>query len=350
MLPDKNTFVSDIKQILENARQKAYSAINLSMVDAYWLVGKRIIEEEEHGKTKAKYGKYLLKNLSIELSSKIGKGFSERNLRAFRQFYLAFPNQQIRHTMCAELSWSHIRRVLRVSNTEARTFYLKEASQNNWSVRTLDRNISTLYYDRLLLSQLKEPVKQEMLENDKNVKHDKFEFIKNPTVLEFLNLPNNKSYTEQHLEKAIIEHLQQFLLELGKGFAFVGRQYYLEVGGDEFFIDLLFYHLELRCYIAIDLKMGKFKPEYAGKMNFYLAVIDDTVKKSYDEPSIGIILCKSKNKVTAEYALRNINRPIGISEYELAKAIPKNLQSQLPTIEDLERELKDIDIQDTDGE
>jgi len=171
--------------------------------------------------------------------------------------------------------------------------------------------------------------------------------LKDPYILDFLNL--QKEVIERELEDALVKHITQFLLELGKGFAFVGRQYYLEVGGDQFFIDLLFYHLELRCYVAIDLKMGKFKPEYAGKMNFYLSVVDDTVKKEYDAPSIGIILCKSKNKVTAEYALRNINRPIGISEYELTKAIPKNLQSQLPTIEDLERELKEIEIKSKDS-
>ena len=154
---------------------------------------------------------------------------------------------------------------------------------------------------------------------------------------------------ERELEDAIVKHITKFLLELGKGFAFVGRQYYLEIGGDEFFIDLLFYHLELRCYIAIDLKIGKFRPEYAGKMNFYLSVLDDTVKKEYDNPSIGIVLCKSKNKVMVEYALKSINKPIGVSEYELTKAIPQNLQSQLPTIEDLERTLKDIELEDSDN-
>ncbi len=217
-------FVSEIKQILSVARQKAYTAVNFAMVEAYWLIGKRIVEEEQQGKERAAYGEEILKTLSVELTREFGKGFSERSLRDFRQFYLTFQDTEIWHTLCAQLSWSHIRLIMRVENKDAQKYYLQEAAENHWSVRTLDRNISTLYYHRLLSSQVKEPVIQEMQEKTKDFQQNKLEFIKNPAVLEFLGLPNNTGYTESRLEQAIINEMQKFLLELGKGFAFVDRQ------------------------------------------------------------------------------------------------------------------------------
>lgn len=266
--PTDNPFVSEIKQILEQARHKAYSAINTAMVNAYWLVGKRIVEQEQKGEQRAVYGEYLIKELSIVLTTEFGKGFTERNLRNFRQFYLTFPDSEIRHTLCSEsdsinnhlflskLSWSHIRCIMRITNPDARAYYLKETAENTWSVRTLDRNISTLYYDRLLMSPSKEPVVQEMKEKTKGFQQDKLEFIKNPCVLEFLNLPANTGYTEAELEKALISNLQRFLLELGKGFAFVERQQLLRTETNDYYLDLVFYNYFLKCFVLIDLLCG----------------------------------------------------------------------------------------------
>ena len=201
-------YIFEIKSILANARQKAYAAINSAMVEAYWEIGKRIMEEEQGGENRAAYGKEIIKNLSLELTKEFGKGFTDRNIRNFRQFYLVFPNEEIWKTLSSKLSWSHFQRVLKVSDENARMYYLQEAAQNSWSVRTLDRNISTLYYQRLLSSQIKKEVENEMLQKTKDFQKDTFEFIKNPTVLEFLNLPNNLTYTEQELEKALIGNLQ----------------------------------------------------------------------------------------------------------------------------------------------
>jgi predicted nuclease of restriction endonuclease-like (RecB) superfamily len=236
-LPAKASYIAEIKRIIDVARTKAYSAVNYAMVEAYWLIGKRIVEEEQQGKARAEYGKEIIKNVSIELTNEYGKGFSETNIKNFRQFYMSFSNIQIRQAVPDELnvetqppkylrvlSWTHYERLIRIADPKARLWYMKEAEEQMWGYRTLDRNISTMYYQRMLASQQKEPVVSEMQEKTANFQKDKLEFIKNPTVLEFLGLPNNAAYTESELEKAIIDHMQQFLLEFGKGFAFVARQ------------------------------------------------------------------------------------------------------------------------------
>ena len=260
----KMQYIQDIKQILAEARQKSYKAINTVMVSAYWQIGEKIVLEEQNGKDRAGYGKEIIKNAAIELTKEFGKGFSARTLWEIRQFYLCFPQFQIVRTLSAQLSWSHFQRILRVNDTNARQYYLKEAAQNMWSVRTLDRNITTLYYHRLLSSQIKEPVKAEMLENTKDLQQDAFEFIKNPTVLEFLNLPNNLTYTEQALENALINNLQKFILELGKGFAFVERQQLIRTETSDFYIDLVFYNYILKCFVIIDLKTTKITHQDVG--------------------------------------------------------------------------------------
>jgi predicted nuclease of restriction endonuclease-like (RecB) superfamily len=231
-------YIADIKQIIISARAKAYTAVNSAMLEAYWLIGKRIIEEEQHGKNRAEYGKEILKNLSAELQREFGEGFGERNLRNFRQFYMTFKGTEFRTQCMPNLSWSHIKLIMRLTDKNAMQYYLTEAAANNWSVRTLDRNISTLYYRRLLSSQKKDLVIEEMRNKTVVFQQDKLEFIKNPTVLEFLGLPGNSSYIEAELEKAIIDHIQQFLLELGKGFAFVSRQQLIRTETSEFYIDL----------------------------------------------------------------------------------------------------------------
>ncbi|MDQ0477524.1 YhcG family protein [Chryseobacterium sp. MDT2-18] len=323
-------FVSDIQHILELARQKSYSAINSAMVEAYWFVGKRIVEEEQNGEERAEYGKFVVKSLATELTKALGKGFSERNLRNFRQFYLTFPDEEMRYTLCAKLSWSHIRLIMRQDNEKARNYYLKESAENNWSVRTLDRNISTLYFERLLMSQNKKEVEEEMIEKTKDFQLDPFEFIKNPTVLEFLNLPNSLSYTEKELEKALIDNLQKFILELGKGFAFVERQKLIRTDHNQFFIDLVFYNYKLKCFVLLDLKTAKISHQDIGQMDMYVRMFDDLEKSESDNPTIGIVLCTETDSDIAKYSILKGNEQLFASKYKLF----------LPTEEELRNEIE----------
>ena len=330
--------VSDIQKILELARQKSYSAINSAMVEAYWLVGKRIVEEEQNGEERAEYGKFIIKSLAKELTENLGKGFSERSIREYRQFYLLFPeflsvenqNVLIRRTVFAKLSWSHFQKILKIQNEKARYYYLKESAENSWSVRTLDRNISTLYFERLLMSQNKNEVEQEMIEKTKDFQLDKFEFIKNPTVLEFLNLPNNLSYTEKELESALIENLQKFILELGKGFAFVERQKLIRTDHNDFFIDLVFYNYKLKCFVLLDLKTSKITHQDIGQMDMYVRMFDDLEKSESDNPTIGIVLCTETDSDIAKYSILKGNEQLFASKYKLF----------LPTEEELRNEIE----------
>lgn len=248
-------YINDIKNILSQARQQVYVAINSAMVEAYWRIGEHIVLEEQNGKNRAEYGKEVIKNISEELTKEFGKGFSERTVRNFRQFYLTFPDFEIWQPLIAKLSWTHFQRIIRVTNEKARNYYLTEAAENNWSVRVLDRNISTLYYDRILASSNTEIVKNEMQEKTQSLQIE--EFIKNPMVLEFLNLPTRMSYTEAELEKTLIDDLQNFMLELGKGFAFVARQEHIRTEHSDFYIDLVFYNYILKCFVLIELKTNK---------------------------------------------------------------------------------------------
>lgn len=316
--------IAEIRQILEKARRSAYSAINVAMVEAYWQVGKRIIEEEQQGEKRAGYGKQLMSTLSKGLTEDFGKGFSERTLREYRQFYLTFPDlitpldtptPAIWRTVYAKLSWSHFQRVLRVSSPEARMYYLTEAAQNNWSVRTLDRNISTLYYHRLLSSQLQEPVIDEMREKTEKFDNDTFEFIKNPTVLEFLRLPANTGVTEKELEKALLSNIQHFLLELGKGFAFVARQQLVRTETNDFYIDLVFYNYILNCFVLIDLKTDKISHQDIGQIDMYVKMYDDLIKQPKDNPTIGILLCTETDSTIARYSVLNENKQLFATKY-----------------------------------
>lgn len=329
-LNSENNFVADIKQILEQARQNAYTAINTFMVQAYWLVGKRIVEEEQKGKDRAEYGKEILKTLSQELSIELGKGFSPRNLRNFRQFYLTFSDLEIWQTVSAKLNWSHYQCIMRVSDPDARNYYLKEASENSWSVRTLDRNISTLYYQRLLASQLKEPVVNEMLEKTKQLQEDKYEFIKNPFVLEFLNLPANMGYTEAKFEQALLDKIQKFLLELGKGFAFVARQRLVRTETADFYIDLVFYNYILKCFVILELKTQPITHQDVGQLDMYVRMFDDLQKGENDNPTIGILLCTETDKTIAKYSVLNQSKQLFASKY----------MPYLPTEEELVAEIE----------
>ncbi|MDO9981395.1 PDDEXK nuclease domain-containing protein [Glaesserella parasuis] len=323
-----SSYLLEIKQILSNARQKAYTAVNSAMVEAYWKIGERIVLEEQNGADRAAYGKEIIKNLSLELTNEFGTGFGERNIRNFRQFYLMFQDLEIWKSVISKLTWTHIQRTLKISNDKARLYYLKEAAENNWSVRTLDRNISTLYYDRLLASQDQSIVKAEMLE--KSVPLQASDLIKSPTLLEFLNLPTHLAYTEAELEKALIDNLQQFMLELGKGFAFVARQQCIRTETSDFFIDLVFYNYILKCFVIVELKTEKLTHQDIGQLDMYVRMYDDLQKRPDDNPTIGLLLCTETDSVVAKYSVLNYSSQLFASKY----------MAYLPSEEELVREIE----------
>ncbi|QIM62487.1 hypothetical protein A1D29_03775 [Pasteurellaceae bacterium Orientalotternb1] len=306
-------YINEIKQILAQARQQAYAAINSAMVEAYWRIGERIVQEEQNGKERADYGKEIIKQLSIELTQEFGKGFGERNLRNFRQFYLMFSDLEIWKSVISKSTWTHIQRVLKIQNPDARHYYLKEAAENHWSVRTLDRNIATLYYERLLATPNKTPIRAEMQEKAEPLKPS--DFIKNPTVLEFLQLPTNHAYTEAELEKALIDNLQQFMLELGKGFAFVARQQHIRTETSDFFIDLVFYNYILKCFVIVELKTDKLTHQDIGQLDMYVRMYDDLQKQENDNPTIGLLLCTETDSVVAKYSVLNDSQQLFASKY-----------------------------------
>ena len=333
------TYVLEIKQIIQNARKKAYNAVNTAMIEAYWLVGKRIVEEEQNGSKRANYGKEILVNLSNELLADLGKGYSVSNLKNFRQFFLTFPNLiQIRQTLSGEfnaigqtlsaqfekpvssrlsefINWSHYQLIMRVKDENARAYYLKETALNNWSVRTLERNISTLYYQRLLSSQSKNEIEKEMKEKNESNQNESFEFIKNPSVLEFLNLPVNLAYTEAEFEKALIDNLQKFILELGKGYAFIARQQLVRTETANFYIDLVFYNYILKCFVIVELKTHKITHQDIGQLDMYVRMFNDLRKQESDNPTIGILLCTETDKTIAKYSVLSENQQLFATKY-----------------------------------
>jgi len=252
----KTSFYNDIRQILQSARNKAYSVINTAMIDAYWLIGRRIVEEEQKGKNRAEYGHELIKKLSIELNAEFGKGFSVANLKNFRRFYITFANDKKGYTLCSQLSWSHIRLIMRIENKNTRNWYLTESKTENWSVRQLQRHINSNYYERLLSSADKKDL---IVSKGKNEIISSRDFIKDPYVLEFLEIEEDIKLKESTLEHAIINNLQSFLLEMGKGFSFVARQFRISTETSHFYIDLVFYNYLLKCFVIIDLKTSKLR-------------------------------------------------------------------------------------------
>lgn len=321
-------FIQEIKQIITHARQKAYAAINSSMVEAYWQMGKRIVEQEQLGKERADYGTQLLKLLSRELTKEFGKGFSTNSLYYFRQFYLAFPEKF--PTAWGVLTWSHFKRSLSVTKPEARAWYLKEAAEQMWSYRTLDRNIASQYYERLLLSQHKEHVVAEMQALTLPFEKDRMEFIKNPTVAEFIGLSPNSDFSETELEGAIIGNLQKFLLELGKGFSFVARQKLIRTEKRDYFIDLVFYNYILKSFVLIDLKTATITHQDVGQMDMYVRMYDEQVRGEDDNPTIGIVLCSETDEDIARYSVLHDNDRLFASKYML----------YMPTEEELRKEIE----------
>ena len=308
-----NNYINEVKEILKNARQKAYTAVNSAMVEAYWKIGRRIVEEEQSGRERAEYGKEIIKNLSKELTEEFGKGFGERNIRNIRQFYVLFSDYEKWKSLISKLTWTHIQKVLRVSDEKARIFYLTEAAENMWSVRTLDRNISTLYYNRIVASIDKKTVEDEMKEKTKKLQAK--EFIKNPVVLEFLDLPTNMSYTENELEKALTDDIQKFMMELGKGFAFVERQQHIRTENSDFYIDLVFYNYILKCFVIVELKTGKLTHQDIGQLDMYVRMYDDLKKQENDNSTIGLLLCTDTDSTVIKYSVLNDNKNLFASKY-----------------------------------
>jgi predicted nuclease of restriction endonuclease-like (RecB) superfamily len=305
-------YLHEIKLILETARGKAYQAINSSMVEAYWEIGKRIVLEEQNGKERANYGEQVLKELSKNLTAEFGKGFSYANLRNFRQFYLTYPDQEICYTVCSKLTWSHNRLIMRIDDQKVRQYYIKEAAEQQWSVRTLERNINTLYYQRLLSTRNLTPIIAQV--TDIQLPDIRY-FIKDPYVFEFLNIPEPNRFSEQVIETALIENLQIFLMELGKGFSFVGRQFRISSETEHFYVDLVFYNYILKCFVLFDLKIGKLTHQDIGQMDMYRRMFDDLKKPEGDLPTIGIILCTEKSETVVKYSIMNDTPQLFATKY-----------------------------------
>lgn len=328
---DYENFVQSLKSRIATAQVKAALAVNSELVLLYWQIGGEILERQKMQGWGAKVVDQLSKDLRSAFPEM--KGFSRTNLLYMRGFAEKNPNQQFVQEVLGQITWYHNITLLdKVKDQKEREFYIQKTIENGWSRNVLVWQIESKLFERqgkaVTNFELTLPKPQSDLAN---------QLLKDPYNFDFLTLHDKAQ--ERDLEKALIDNIQKFLLELGVGFAFVGSQYHLEIGERDFYIDLLFYHLKLRCYVVIDLKMGEFKPEFAGKMNFYLSAVDDLLKHEKDEPSIGLILCKSKDKFIAEYALRDMKKPIGVSEMQILHALPENLKGSLPTIEELEKGL-----------
>jgi predicted nuclease of restriction endonuclease-like (RecB) superfamily len=324
--PLNSQLLADIRQIIEQARQRLQQTVNSTMVQAYWSVGRLIVEHEQQGRERATYGKQQLQQLSEHLTREFGKGFDTRNLRNMRAFYLGFP---IWNAVRTELTWTHYRILLRVENSHARDWYIQEAIEQNWSARALERQIGVLYYERLLASQDRTAVEQEARTKTAELRSGPEDYLRDPYVLDFLNLPS-QTFLESELEQALIDNLQHFLLELGKGFAFVARQQRISTDDQDFYIDLVFYNFKLKCFLLIDLKLGKLSHQDVGQMDSYVRIYDRHKKGEDDNPTIGLILCSEKSETIAKYSVLADNQQLFAAKYLL----------YLPTEDELRRELE----------
>ena len=317
-------FYNHIKEILTAARNKVYASANYAMVEAYWNIGKSIVEQQG-GEARAEYGAELMQELSKQMTADFGKGFTVTNLKYMRQFYLTFPNG---HALRGELSWTHYRLLMKVENEKARLFYLDECVKSGWSTRQLERQINSFFYERLLSSRDKEGVAAEIQKLEPGKAPE--DIIRDPYVLEFLGLGQSASFYESDLEQALIDHLQKFLLELGRGFSFVARQKRFTFDGQHFFIDLVFYNYILKCFVLIDLKAGKLTHQDLGQMQMYVNYYTREMMNEGDNPPIGIVLCADKSESVVKYTLPENNTQIYVSKYKL----------YLPTEDELRQELQ----------
>ena len=358
---EDNMLVNDLRSIVSKARSKAFAAVNYSLVERNWRIGQRIVEQEQNGASRAEYGKHVIEVASAALTKEFGKGFSETNIMNFKKFYLKFKELTIPQTVSEEfkkqkhqtlsdefslppqkgqtqsaqfelrlLPWSHYERLIRVEDKKAREWYAKEAFNEGWSYRTLNRNINTLYYERLLMSKKKQPVVNEMQDKTKAYQQDKLEYIKSPVVLEFLGLPEDTSLAESKLETAIINNLEKFLMEMGKGYALVARQQHIRTEENDYYIDLVFYNYLIKSFILVDLKVNRITYQDVGQMDMYLQMYDKMKKGPDDNPTIGIILCTETDSDVARYSTLAKNDQMFAAKYKL----------YLPDKEDLRREIE----------
>ena len=358
---EDNMLVNDLRSIVSKARSKAFAAVNYSLVERNWRIGQRIVEQEQNGASRAEYGKHVIEVASAALTEEFGKGFSYTNIANYKRFYLTFNNLQILQTVSEEfkkqkhqtlsdessllpqkgltqsvqselrlLPWSHYERLIRVEDRKAREWYAKEAFEQGWSFRTLNRNINTLYYERLLMSKKKQPVVNEMQDKTKAYQQDKLEYIKSPVVLEFLGLPEDTSLAESKLETAIINNLEKFLMEMGKGYALVARQQHIRTEENDYYIDLVFYNYLIKSFILVDLKVNRITYQDVGQMDMYLQMYDKMKKGPDDNPTIGIILCAETDSDVARYSTLAKNDQMFAAKYKL----------YLPNEEDLRREIE----------
>ena len=335
-------WLADLKTRIHTAQQRAALAVNRELVLLYWQIGRDILARQaEQG-----WGAKVIERLAHDLREAFPemKGFSPRNLKYMRAFAQAWPDAEFVQGVLAQLPWYHQLALLdKLDSTESRRWYAAKAIEHNWS-----RNILVMQIETRLLERSGTAVTNFAVSLPRPQSDLARESLKDPYRFDFLGLTDEAQ--EREIEHALVKHVTEFLLELGAGFAFVGRQVLLDVGGDEFFIDLLFYHLKLRCYVVIELKGGRFKPEHLGQLGFYLTAVDRQVKSEHDNPTIGLLLCKTKNKVVAEYALGDKTQPMGIAEYKLLESLPAELQTNLPSIEQIERELAGDDSSMEDDE
>ena len=322
-IQSSDNIYTNVRGYIINAQRQVYSAVNAAMVEAYWNIGKTIYKVCGEN-DRAAYGKQILKDLSERLTEEFGRGFDESNLRNMRRFYLAFP---IRDALRPELSWTHYRALMRVEDEKARDFYKDEAAKSGWSTRQLNRQINTMYYQRILASRDKESVAAEIQTTEPKPEYEKI--IKDPYVLEFLDLPANEHYYESSLEQALIDHLQKFLLELGRGFSFVARQKHFNVDGRHFYIDLVFYNYILKCFVLIDLKTDDLTHQDIGQMQMYVNYYTRYMMNEGDNPPVGLLLCAQKSNTLVQLTLPEDNRQIYAAKY----------MPYLPTEEELKREL-----------
>lgn len=325
--------LKDMCGIIESSREVAYQAVNTALVQRNWLIGYRIAEEELRGENRAEYGASVIKKLAKELTAEYGKGFAKSNLYHFYSFYKEYPEifQTPSGKSVGVLSWSHYVALLQVNDKTARNWYEKEALEQTWSVRTLQRNISSQYYYRMLQTQKQDLVENEMKELTAEYQNDKLEFIKNPVVAEFLGLSSNTDFTESDLEKSIISNLQKFLMELGKGYAFVARQQHIQTEKQDYYIDLVFYNYILKCFVLIDLKTQKISHQDVGQMDMYIRMYDELKRSEGDNPTIGIVLCSDTDEDIARYSVLNGNEQLFASKYKLYLPTEEELRAEIET-------------------
>lgn len=325
--------LADMQEIIETAQKKAYHAVNTLIVQRNWLIGYRIAVEELGDTNRADYGMQVIKNLSKELTKRYGKGFDKGTLYRCYRFYKAFPEIVATVWQQSEtvLSWSHYRILIQVEDQTARDWYAAEAAKQTWSVRTLQRNVSSQYYYRLLQTQKKELVESEMKELTSSYQNDKLEFIKNPVVAEFLGLAQNTDFTETDLEKSIITNLQKFLMELGKGYAFVARQQRIHTEKEDYYIDLVFYNYILKCFVLVDLKTSKITHQDVGQMDMYIRMYDELKRSEGDNPTIGIVLCSDTDEDIARYSVLHGNEQLFASKYKLYLPTEEELKAEIET-------------------